>query len=279
MPRVYPRRPWLTTEHTFPYHQDMGYRGKLAEREEARRLRALGWTMPDIAGELGVSRSSVSLWTRHIPVVRGPRRRAAPRAPNVLERRKQAEIAELLEAGRMRIGELSERDLLVAGTALYAGEGTKSGHIVGFANSDVRMVMLFCSWLRRFFDIDESRLRVRLYLHEGLDLGAATQFWSSATDVPRQQFRTPYRAAADASVRWNKHKHGCVYVTYSCSRTHRTVLGLVQALLGWRVDSGVAQSAEQRPVKPFVVGSSPTPGAQRRTRGEPAAVRFPQGGP
>ena len=29
----------------------MGYRGKLSEREEARRLRARGWTMPDIAAE------------------------------------------------------------------------------------------------------------------------------------------------------------------------------------------------------------------------------------
>ena len=86
----------------------MGYRGKVAERSEARRLRALGWTMPDIAAHLGVSRSSVSLWTRDVPVELGPRRRG-PRQPNVLERRKAVEIAELLEEGRARIGVLSER--------------------------------------------------------------------------------------------------------------------------------------------------------------------------
>jgi transcriptional regulator with XRE-family HTH domain len=28
-------------------------------------------------------------------------------------------------------------------------------------------------WLRRYFDIDEDRMRARLYLHEGLDLEAA----------------------------------------------------------------------------------------------------------
>ena len=81
----------------------MGYRGKVAELEEARRLRALGRTMPDIASELGVSRSSVSLWTRDVAVEVGPRR-VGPRQPNVLERRKAAEIADLLEAGRARIG-------------------------------------------------------------------------------------------------------------------------------------------------------------------------------
>ena len=269
MIRLYPCPVSLTTEHTFVYARAVGYRGKGAEREDARRLRSLGWTMPDIARELGVSRSSVSLWTRDVPVAPSPRRRSGPRAPNVLERRKQAEIAELLEAGRSRIGPLSERDLLVAGTALYAGEGTRSGHIVGFANTDPRMVSLFCAWLRRFFDIDERRLRLRLYLHQGLDLDGATAFWSEVAGIPFKQFRTPYRAKPNAALRRNKYEHGCAYVSYSCSRTRRAVVGLVQALLGWPVDSGVAQSAEQRPVKPFVVGSSPTPGAQGRLRRTP----------
>jgi hypothetical protein len=93
------------------------------------------------------------------------------------------------------------------------------------------MVRLFCGWLRHFFEIDESRLRIRLYLHEGLDLEAAMHFWAGETGIPIQQFRAPYRAVADATNRLNKHLHGCVYVSYSCSRTHRAVVGLVQALL------------------------------------------------
>ena len=44
---------------------------------------------------------------------------------------------------------------------------------MNFANTDATMVAFFCAWLRRFFTIDESRLRVRVYLHEGLDLDAA----------------------------------------------------------------------------------------------------------
>ena len=64
----------------------------------------------------------------------------------------------------------SETDLLVAGTMLYAGEGAKTDGDVKLANTDPRMIEFFCRWLRHFFDIDESRLRVRLYLHEGLDL-------------------------------------------------------------------------------------------------------------
>ncbi len=89
-----------------------------------------------------------------------------------------AEIAELREEGVRRIGVLSEEAFLVAGTALYAGEGGKTDGEVRFANSDPRMLLLFCTWLRHFFDVDESRLHLRIYLHQGLDLEAANAFWS-----------------------------------------------------------------------------------------------------
>ena len=238
----------------------MGYRGKAAERGRARELRAAGWTMPEIAAELGVSRGSVSLWTHDVPFTPGPRK-ARKRGPNALERRKAEEIERLQAEGRERIGELNDRDLLIAGTALYAGEGDKTRGSVGFANSDPRMVAMFCAWLRRFFVIDESRLRVRLYLHEGLDVDAANEFWSSLTAIPIAQFNRPYRAVPDATIRLTKHEMGCPKVRYNCARTHRAVLGLVDALLPSTSHSGVAQSAEQGTVNAKVQGSSPSPGA------------------
>lgn len=213
----------------------MGYRGKVREQDEARRLRADGMTMPGIAERLGVSRSSVSLWTRDIAFTPGPDwGRPAdrqPRRPNALQRRKQEEIDRLLEEGRQRVGELSDRDLLVTGAALYAGEGGKGGGKVTFSNSDPRMTRLFCRWLRHFFEVDETRLRVRLYLHVGLDLAAATLHWSHVTGVPSCQFGAAYRAVPDPSIRKAKHVHGCATVSYACSRTHRAVMGIVHAVL------------------------------------------------
>jgi hypothetical protein len=210
----------------------MGYRGKLSEREQARRLRATGLPMAEIAARLGVSKSSVSLWARDVafdprpPVTRGRRRE-----PNALQRRKQTEIDRLLAEGRDRVGRLTEREFLLAGVALYAGEGSKRDGAVCFANSNPRMVAFFCAWLRRFYQIDESRLRVRLYLHQGLDLAATTAYWSKVTGIPESQFGTPYRAVADPSIRLTKHVHGCVSIGYSCSATHRSIMGLVGALL------------------------------------------------
>ena len=122
----------------------MGYRGKLAERQQARQLRRTGLPLAEIAASLGVSRSSVSLWVRDVeftPLPRPPRGRR--RAPNALQRRRQAEIDRLVEEGRARVGRLSEREFLVAGVALYAGEGAKRDGAVKFANSDPRMIAFY----------------------------------------------------------------------------------------------------------------------------------------
>ena len=86
-------------------------------------------------------------------------------------------------------------------------------------------------WLRRFFEIDESRLRIYLYLHQGLDLEEAVDFWSALTGIPTSQFGRPYRAVPDPSIRRSKHPRGCPAVAYASTRTHREVMGLVHALL------------------------------------------------
>jgi hypothetical protein len=127
---------------------------------------------------------------------------------------------------------LDQRDLRMAGIALYAGEGSKTDGAVGFANTNPQMTRLFLRWLRSEFDIDETRLRVRLYLHQGLDLDAAVAFWAEVTSIPSSQFGKAYRAVPDPSIRNSKHPMGCATVDYRCSRTHRRIMGMVDALLG-----------------------------------------------
>lgn len=242
----------------------MGYRGKLEEQEEARRLRAGGATLADIASTLGVAKSSVSLWVRDVPFKPSPRRTGGRVRPNRLHDAKLAQIAEMNAVAELRMGALSEQAFLAAGAALYAGEGAKRDGEVRFTNTDPNLVAFFCNWLRRFFDIDEARMRVALYLHVGLDLDAAQAHWSQVTGVPFAQFLKPYRAVVERGVRHNKHEFGCVNVRYNSARTHREVMGLVRALLSSGAQhSGVAQSAERLTVNQDVESSSLSPGAGR----------------
>jgi hypothetical protein len=213
-----------------------GTAARSRKRARARELRAQAWTLREIADELGVARSSVSVWVRDVAFDPDRRRSRAtgrrPRGPDhPLRQRKLAQLERLAEEGRERIGTLTDRDLLLAGLGLYAGDGGKGDKEVHFANSNPDLVRLFCRWLRTFFAVDESRLRVSLYLHQGLDLEAATTRWSEVTAVPVGQFRQAYRPVAREGVRHTKHASGCAHVTYGCSQTQRRILALMQALL------------------------------------------------
>jgi Putative ATPase subunit of terminase (gpP-like) len=209
----------------------MGYGGKVWERERARELRAQSWTLAAIAAELGVSKASVSVWVRDVDFEPRPRQPGPrPARPHPFHLAKLAEIEHGDAWGHEVVGTLTDRELLLVGAALYAGEGSKTDGCVRFANTNSGLVVVFMRWLRSCFAIDESRLRVSLYLHEGLDLAAATDHWAAITSIPVAQFRKPYRAVADPTRRNAKHVNGCVSVVYSDASLHRRVMGLVRAL-------------------------------------------------
>jgi AcrR family transcriptional regulator len=209
----------------------MGYGGKWRERERARELRAQAWTLQEIADELGVAKGSVSVWVRDVEFTPKPRNRGHPSGPkHPMRARKEAEIGQCRAEAEEFVAALDDEALNLFALGLYAGEGSKSSGCVSMANTNPLLLAVFAAWLRRAFDVDESRLRVRLYLHEGLDLVEATRFWSELLQVPASQFQKPYRAVADPSRRAAKHVHGCATLIYASSLLHRRVLALIEAV-------------------------------------------------
>ena len=176
-------------------------------------MRARNMTLQDIATELGVAKSSVSLWVRDVPFTPSKRRTGPQNRPHPAHEAKLAQIAALNAEGERahRHARATKRS---SPLALRSTQGKVPRPMVTlrFANTDPTMVRFFCAWLRRFFAIDETRLRVRVYLHEGLDLDAAEAHWSEVTGIPSAQFGKAYRAVADPSIRLTKHEFGCVYV-------------------------------------------------------------------
>ena len=122
----------------------MGYRGKTLEQQRARELRARAWTLTEIAEELGVSRSSVSLWVRDVVVAPKPRQRRTFRNPSSLHLKKLAEIEAANAWAQTYVDSLCEDAFFAAGIALYAGEGSKRDGEVLFANTDAAMIEFFC---------------------------------------------------------------------------------------------------------------------------------------
>ena len=209
----------------------MGYRGKVEERARARELRAQSWTLREIADELGVAKGSVSVWVRDADFEPRPRTRGHPAGPkHPMRLKKEAELERCRVEAETWAAELTERDLEMFALGLYAGEGSKTDGEVAMANTNPAYVRVFVRWLRRRFDIDERRMRCVLYLHEGLDIDAATAFWSDELGIPTSQFTKPYRAVADSSIRSRKHINGCVTARYASTLIHRRVMAMVLAI-------------------------------------------------
>jgi predicted transcriptional regulator len=152
-------------------------------RLRARELRESGLTYPAIAAQLGVSKSSVSLWVRDLPAPERVRRfshrarqmgRAYWEVENV--RRDAARERTKAEAAQ-QVGLLSVREVLLVGAALYWAEGCKDRpydrrETLTFINSDVRVIQTYLVWLDAM-GVSADRRSFRLSIHETADVTAA----------------------------------------------------------------------------------------------------------
>ncbi len=212
----------------------MGYGGKWVERERARELRAQSWTLLEIANELGVSKSSVSLWCRDVEFVPKPRNRGHSVA--------QAASVDAQEARGDRALPSRCRDDRRAAVAIAISRCSASACTPAKAAKtrrigDVRQhqpdLPVRCS-LRLVADEHSTSTsrgcERRSTSTRGSTSSAATAFWSGVLDLPVDQFTKPYRAVADATRRHAKHVHGCATLTYSCTPTHRRVMAMIEAV-------------------------------------------------
>lgn len=219
-------------------------RAKDRERQRARALRAEGRTYGEIARELSVSKSSVSLWTRDLdhpePTPAGvDARRAGLRRYFAQRRVREAAARETeVRAATGVIGELTDREVLIAGAVAYWAEGTKSkpwrpAERVTFTNSDLDMVRLFLVFLG-LLGVADDRVRLRLAIHESADIATATRFWSDGLGVPPTAFQRPTlkRSPLQPGRRnVDDGYHGCLVVgVLHSSSEYRRIAGMWAAV-------------------------------------------------
>jgi DNA-binding CsgD family transcriptional regulator len=227
-------------------------RAKDERHATARELRAQGRTYNEIAAELGVSKSSVSLWVRDLPrtgrlsyeesrrrIAEGVSAYWAAQRP-IREARWQANI----NAAAAQIGRPNDRELLIAGAIAYWCEGAKNkpyrrpANRVIFINSDPSMISFFLRFLT-VAGIERDRLICRVHIHESADVDAAQRFWLDTTAVPADQFRRPIlKRHNPKTVRKNTGEdyHGCLIVTV------RRSMQLYQQIEGWAAAVMAARS-------------------------------------
>jgi hypothetical protein len=170
-------------------------------KPKAVELRRQGWTYREIAGSLNISISTCSLWLRDAPYEPRPgheqervaamwRSRWEPHHIKVESLRREVKVAACHEWG-----DLSEREVLLAGALVYWCEGVKDKiyrrtEKVSFINSDPSLVLFFLRFLQ-VAGVSRERLRIRLHIHETADVPEATAWWSELIAVPAGEFQKP----------------------------------------------------------------------------------------
>lgn len=209
---------------------------KSSEKIAARALRAQGFSIKDIVSEIGVAKSSVSLWVRDIVLTSEQQQTLSAKgiSKEIIERRRltrltraEAKREVARSAAQQEIRSISDRELWIIGVMLYWGEGGKTQNMARFSNSDPRMITVMMRFFRKICAVPEEKFRCHIHIHPHLDHLEAERYWSAITGVPLTQFYKTYRKMNPSS----KHKRDTLpYGTldvYVCS------IALFLKLQGW----------------------------------------------
>lgn len=174
---------------------------KTKEKNKALELRNKGESIKDIAKNLGIAKSTVSLWCRDIVLTPKQTKRlyrkmvkggykGRMKGARVQYERRLKKIKDYQKKGIEEIGKLSNRDLLIAGLALYWGEGSKKTRCVSFCNSDPETIKFIIKFLKKVFKIKKNRLTAYIginIIHKNR-IEEVEDYWSRVTGISRNQF-------------------------------------------------------------------------------------------
>ena len=169
------------------------------EKQRALALREKGLSYSQIKAIISVSKSTLSLWLKDMPlsqseinVLRAKSPQRIERFRNTMKAKRDVEEKVSFSQVSKEIGVLSKREILIAGLFLYWGEGTKAApYTVAVTNTDPDVLRFFVHWLE-LLGVKKGNMRVVLHLYMDMDVKKEMRFWSTYLNIPKTQFRKPY---------------------------------------------------------------------------------------
>lgn len=215
-------------------------------RLEARKLRKRGISVAKIASYLGISKNSASRWTRDIILsveqlekLRKSMLKGAElgrvKSAMIQKKRRLMRFENSKREGIKALAHLKERELLIAGLALYWGEGSKKSQEVEFCNSDPKMIQFLLPWLQKCFNVQLVDIRCNVGINEihTKREQIVKEYWSNVTGIPLMQFRkTNFKKVKNKKIYENFNEHyGTLSVSVAKpSRFYFKIMGLIDGL-------------------------------------------------
>ncbi|MBI4088572.1 hypothetical protein HY415_00550 [Candidatus Kaiserbacteria bacterium] len=219
----------------------------------AMQLRLAGRSYNEIRNTLGVPKSTLSGWFKHVVLSDTARTRLASRtrlgsAALIKRNKMQTHRAEqrarkIRTLAKEKIPVLTKRDFLIIGATLYWAEGYKRLHVrdgkermshsISFVNSDPIMIKAFLHFTQETLDVlrDDIHLTMRLYPH--INEKNACKFWMKVTGLPYSCFKrttTMISSASKGKRPYNRLPYGTLQVAVYDTMKFHYLLGLIEGV-------------------------------------------------
>lgn len=152
-------------------------------RDKAIELRTQhNMTLDDIVERLSLSKTTVYYWIKDLPIPRTEKQSDAQRARAAQVKKKYSLLREAAyQEGVVQAPELLKDPTFRDFVVLYMAEGTKrQRNKLGFVNSDVQLVKLAHTWLKR---LSNRSFFYGLQYHSDHDTNELTQYWATVLDI------------------------------------------------------------------------------------------------
>lgn len=212
---------------------------KPEEKKKARKYRKQGKSIKWITDKLGVTKDTVSRWTRDIVLTdeqeailsaeneRYEAQKKGAKANEVKARRNRRRYQ---EEGRAKARE-GDR-LHHAGCMLYWAEGHKSRVELGFSNSDPQMMGFYMRFIRDSLKVKESKISVTLifYLNQGYSQEEIEAFWLDILTISASNMNKSsiLKQKPDSNQKSGKLPYGMCKVSVSSVKHIQHVYGAIQ---------------------------------------------------
>lgn len=200
-------------------------------KNKAVKLRNKGLSYNEIRKEVGVSKSSLSLWLKDIPLSLEHKKRLytkqieiLARGPNSQRERRIKEIESIIKEAKSEVKlPIPLETLRLMGAMLYWAEGRKIKGMMELTNSDPLLILFFVNWLGKIFNIHAQDLKMRLNIYPQQDEGDLKKFWSDLTGIPISSFGKSFVKPPNKFYKKNTLYYGTarIEVPKSVDKKHR----------------------------------------------------------
>ena len=215
---------------------------KYKEKSKAIELRKKGYSYSQIKEKLGIGKGTLSDWLKDYPLSDKRIRELRDNNPqriekyiNTMRKKREKKFSIAFEKVKKDIGNITDRELFIAGFFLYWAEGgkTRKGTII-LTNTDPSMLRVYIKWLE-MFDIGKDELKIKLHIYKDMNEKKEIKFWCKEFGLNKSQFQKTWvkdSKMTDLTYK-NNFGHGTCNVIY-----HNTIIAMY-VLMGIKFISSI----------------------------------------